>query len=89
MTFIHEGYFPFLQAQRERTVDMPGKDDPFTFYPTREAALDLEEWQNYDFSQAQEGEAWKQGTTWARTMSKDGASDYTPKILFSQVVVDL
>ena len=57
---------------------MTGKDDPFTFYPTREAALTPEEWQNYDFDQAQEGEAWKQDATWARSMSKDSASDYVP-----------
>ena len=74
MTFIHEGYFPYLQAQREKIVDMT----PFMFYPTREAALAPEEWQNYVFDQAQEDEAWKQGATWARSMSKDSAGDYAP-----------
>ena len=71
MTFIHEGYYPYKS--------IPEKDDvPLTFFPTREAALDQNEWKRYGYDQAEENEAWHQRETWERTLSSDPAVDYRP-----------
>ena len=77
MTYIHEGYYPYLQAQKEKLAQEM-KEDPHTFFPTREAALDPDEWKTYDYSPADDRAAWANKETWLRSLSKDSAIDYTP-----------
>ena len=69
MTSIHEGYYPYLQAQKDK-VAQEMKEDPHTFFPTREAALDPDEWQSYNYSPTDDRAAWASKETWLRSLSK-------------------
>ena len=83
MTFIHEGIYPYLLS-RTKSTEKTG-DGPVNFFPTREAALDTEEWKTYQFSTSEAGEAWNQPATWLRSSSKEPDVDY-PKGWFSHIM---
>ena len=78
MTFIHEGYFPYKEAMKEKAVDLSSEVDPVTFFPTREAVLDEDELKSYGFTSAEQDEVSRSTDTWVRTLSRDVSMDYAP-----------